>query len=34
MIRLTLAVALTAAVAIGGVFYGALRIVTDTGPDW
>lgn len=34
MSRLLLAAGLVAVVAIGGVFYGVLQIVTDTGPDW
>ena len=34
MTRAVIAVTLLAAVVIGGFFVGAVRTVTDTGPDW
>lgn len=33
-LRPLMVLTLTAAVAIGGIFYGVLRIVTDTSEDW
>lgn len=32
--RPVLAAALLTAVLVGGFFYGCLRAITDTGPDW
>jgi hypothetical protein len=32
--KLILGAALFTAVLLGGVFYGTLRVITDTGPDW
>lgn len=34
MTRAALAGILLAAVLMGGFFYGALQVITDTGPDW
>lgn len=34
MTRYLLTAAVFAAVLIGGFFYGTLRTITDTGPDW
>jgi hypothetical protein len=32
--RPLLGIAVLAAVLVGGFFYGTLRVITDTGPDW
>lgn len=34
MVTRLLYATLFTAVLLGGVFYGATRILTDTGPDW